>query len=81
VVPSAIVGTSKGKAVRHFCPVCGGLLFGMPEAGPEWVGLYVGTLDDPSVFEPPLILFATQRHEWDKLAAGLPEFATMPTRG
>jgi hypothetical protein len=70
----------KGKAVRYFCPVCGSLLFGLPESGPHMVSLYVGSLDDPSVFAPRIIVFASQRHEWDRLAATLPEFETLPPR-
>jgi len=76
----ATVGTSKGQAVRHFCPVCGSLMFGLPESWPHMVSLYVGTLDDPSVFAPSIIVFASQRHEWDRLAAALPEFETLPPR-
>jgi len=76
----ATVGTSKGKAVRHFCPVCGSLMFGLPESWPHMVSLYVGTLDDPSVFAPSIIVFASQRHEWDRIAAALPEFETLPPR-
>jgi hypothetical protein len=44
------------------------------------VSLYVGSLDDPSGFVPRLIVFASQRHEWDRLAAALPEFDTLPPR-
>ena len=76
----ATVGVSKAKAIRHFCPVCGSLLFGLPESGPHMVSLYVGSLDDPSVFSPSIIVFASQRHEWDRLAAALPEFETLPPR-
>jgi hypothetical protein len=61
-------------------PVCGSLMFGLPESWPHMVSLYVGTLDDPSVFAPSIIVFASQRHEWDRLAAALPEFETLPPR-
>jgi hypothetical protein len=44
------------------------------------VSLYVGSLDDPSVFSPRIIVFASKRHEWDRLAAALPEFETLPPR-
>ena len=74
----ATIGISKGKAVRYFCPVCGSLLFGMPEVAPNMVSLYVGSLDDPSMFVPSMVVFASQRHDWDRLAAPLPEFNTLP---
>jgi hypothetical protein len=45
---------------------------------PETVTVYVGTLDDPSVFQPEAILFARNRPAWDELKGSLPEFDTMP---
>jgi hypothetical protein len=73
-----VQGTSGLKTTRHFCPTCGSLLFGMADMAPESVSVYVGTLDDPSVFQPETILFTRNRPAWDKLAGGLPEFETMP---
>ena len=72
-------GSSGLASVRHFCPVCGSLLFGMPAAAPESVSIYVGSLDDPSVFRPDTALFTRYRHEWDKGAAALAQYETMPT--
>jgi hypothetical protein len=77
----ATVGSSKNNVVRHFCPTCGSVMFGMPAVVPDIVSLYVGTLDDPSVFAPRAIVFTSERHEWDRLAAPLKEFEKMPTRG
>ncbi len=73
-----VQGTNGLGTTRHFCPTCGSLLFGMADMAPESVSVYVGTLDDPSVFQPEAILFARSRPAWDKLAGSLPEFATMP---
>jgi hypothetical protein len=72
-------GSSGKKGIRNFCPTCGSLLFGTPEATPDAVTIYVGTLDDPSVFQPQAILFKRDRHAWDLLAASLPEFDTLPS--
>ena len=74
----AVPGTSGKKGIRNFCPTCGSLLFGTPEVAPDAVVLYVGTLDDPSVFRPEAILFRRNRHTWDVLAGSLPEFDTLP---
>lgn len=74
----AAKGTSGLKSIRHFCPTCGSLLFGTPEAASDAVSIYVGTLDDPSVFRPKAILFRRDRPSWDEIAGGLPEFDTMP---
>ena len=66
------------KSVRHFCPTCGSLLFGTSDAAPDAVSIYVGTLDDASVFEPAAVMFTRDRARWDATAGDLPEFHTMP---
>ena len=71
-------GTSGMTTTRHFCTTCGSLLFGMADMAPDAVSIYVGTLDDPSVFKPEAILFTRDRQSWDATAGGLTEFDTMP---
>lgn len=71
-------GTSGGNSIRHFCPTCGSLLFGTSGAAPDAVSIYVGTLDDPSVFKPEAVMFKRDRHPWDITAGTLTEFDTMP---
>ena len=75
----AVRGTSGLSAVRHFCPTCGSLLFGTSEVAPDAVSLYVGTLDEPSVFQPEAVLFKRERNRWDVIAGALPEFEKMPS--
>src|SRR6202008_4200566 len=65
-------------AVRNFCAECGSLLFGTPESAPEMVTIYVGSLDDSSLFAPTDAFFASQRPAWAKLAAALAEHAGLP---
>lgn len=65
-------------SVRHFCPTCGSLLFGTAEIAPEAVSIYVGTLDEPSMFRPEAAMFTHDRSEWDVTAGKLVEFETMP---
>src|SRR5215475_6706498 len=74
---SAVTGGSGRKAIRHFCPDCGSLLFGTPEVAPEIVTVYVGSLDDPSVFKPAFAQFTRDRPAWDQLR-DVPEFETVP---
>ncbi len=74
-------GSSGLPSVRHFCPNCGSLLFGMPESVPDSVSIYVGSLDDPSVFQPATVIFRRDRHAWDIGAAALAEFDTLPSQG
>ncbi|HVN90672.1 MAG TPA: GFA family protein [Candidatus Binataceae bacterium] len=74
-------GSSGLPSVRHFCPNCGSLLFGMPESVPDSVSIYVGSLDDPSAFQPAAVIFRRDRHAWDIGAAALDEFDTLPSQG
>ena len=75
----ALPGTTGLSAIRHFCPTCGSLLFGMPEAAPDAVTIYVGSLDDPSIFQPDTVLFTRSRHPWDRTMGSFQEFDALPT--
>jgi hypothetical protein len=74
-----VTGSSGLKSVRHFCPTCGSLLFGMAEVAADSVSIYVGSLDDPSVFRPQQAMFTRDRYDWDITNAALTEFETMPS--
>ena len=73
-------GESGRMAVRHFCPICGSLLFGTPDREHGDINLYIGTLDDPSVFKPTLAIFTRSRASWDSEKNGIPTFAALPDR-
>ncbi len=75
---SRVIGGSGQVAVRNFCADCGSLLFGTPEAAPEMVTIYAGSLDDPACFAPTDALFASQRPAWARLAAPLTEHSGLP---
>jgi hypothetical protein len=51
----------------------------MSEIAPDAVSIYVGTLDDPSIFKPDTVMFKRDRHAWDVTALSLEEFETMPS--
>jgi hypothetical protein len=74
----AIRGGSGRTSSRHFCPTCGSLLFGLADLAPEAVSIYVGTLNDPSLFKPDAVIFKRDRHDWDVTAGALAEFETLP---
>jgi len=66
-------------ARRHFCPACGSLVMGGDLA--DAVGtlsLYIGTLDDPSVYKPQVAIFTRHRLPWDRTAEGVAQFDRMP---
>jgi hypothetical protein len=66
------------QAVRNFCPVCGGLVFGGIVGQDTSHTLYAGSLDDPSSFKPTIAIFNGGRPDWAVLPAGLTVFETMP---
>ena len=71
---SADSGAQKRKG---FCATCGSPLYNKPQNVPDMVGVYVGTLDDPSSFKPQIVMFASRGHDWDLLDPALPKFPNM----
>lgn len=67
-----------GDAVRNFCPVCGGLVFGGELGKDTSHTIYAGSLDDPSLFQPAVAIFIRDRPAWAPLPPGLTIFETMP---
>ena len=67
-----------GDAHRNFCPVCASLVFGGVRGESDSFTLYVGSLDDPSLFEPKIAIFARSRPDWALIPPGLTIFETMP---
>jgi hypothetical protein len=76
----AIIGGSGDEVVRHFRPVCGSLLFGGLASGEGTINLYIGTLDDPSVFRPTAAIFTRSRPDWDKRTNDIPNHTALPNR-
>ena len=56
-------------ATKHkgFCPNCGSPIYNKPADKAEFIGIYVGTLDDASSFQPSVVLFCSRGHAWDHL--------------
>ena len=75
----AATGRSGGKAIRHHCAVCGGLVYGLGESGPD-MRLYAGSLDDVSLFEPQIAIFVKDRAPWALVPEGLATFDEGPRR-
>ncbi len=63
---------------RHFCPTCGGRLFGENSARPGIIGVSVGALDDNSWFRAQAVVYAKDRPSWDVTPTDVPNFDTMP---
>ena len=68
---------SGAQKLKGFCGSCGSPLYNKPISKPDMLGVYVGTLDDPSGFEPELVMFASRGHAWDYLDPRLPKLPNM----
>lgn len=68
-----------GDSHRNFCPTCGGLVFGGERDRSESFQIYAGSLDDPSLFAPRMVIFASQRPHWAVIPPGVTTvFERMP---
>jgi hypothetical protein len=71
-------GTDSGEEKsKGFCGSCGSPLYNKPLSKPDMIGIYVGTLDDPRVFKPHEVIFASRGHSWDFLDPTLPKRPNM----
>jgi hypothetical protein len=62
---------------KGFCSNCGSPLYNKPQNKPDLIGIYVGTLDDPSGFKPQVVMYASRGHDWDHLDPVLPKTPNM----
>jgi hypothetical protein len=67
-----------GNAVRNFCSVCGGLVFGGEVGKDDSHTIYAGSLDDPSTFRPSIAIFTRNRPAWAVIPPGFTSFDTAP---
>lgn len=65
-------------AVRNFCAVCGGLVFGGTIGVDRQFTLYAGSLDDPAAFHPRIAIFTRGRPDWALIPAGLTVYEDAP---
>ena len=61
------------KTKRFFCAVCGSPLFGEPGSHPDMVTIRVGSLDDPSGFQPTQDVYTASAQPWDYMNPKLPK--------
>ncbi len=73
-----IASNSETVVTRSFCPKCGSPLFGRNTGMPGFTTVSVGTLDDPDLVVPQVVVFARTRRRWDPTDSALPTFDTQP---
>jgi hypothetical protein len=69
-----------GQHKRGFCGQCGSRMTGGESDAEErdFVGLTVGSLDDPSWFKAEMDLFVSDAAPWDVMEPGIPKFDFYP---
>ncbi|MFO1498676.1 MAG: GFA family protein [Verrucomicrobiota bacterium] len=74
--PSAAGGRHK----RGFCADCGSRLTGAESdlRATGFVGVTVGSLDDPSWFRPQMDLFVADAQPWDQMDPAIPKYPLYP---
>jgi hypothetical protein len=70
---------SGAAATRGFCPVCGSSLSFHTSGWPDVLFLAAGSLDDPSLFKPQMVVFAASAPPWDHIDPTVPRFPGMPS--
>jgi len=72
---------SEGAPTREFCGECGVHIAARSPKAPGGVVVKVGTLDDPSAFEGPTMVFWTQeKQDFHVVPEGATCFSTLPGR-
>jgi hypothetical protein len=69
----------KNPVTREFCRECGTHLLSRWEGLPGAVLLKVGTLDDPSVFGPQMVIFTIDKQSFHHVPVGVPAFDRLPS--
>jgi hypothetical protein len=70
-----IARTSDRGAIKRkgFCPNCGVAIYNKPDEKPDFIGIYVGSLDDAATFKPAAIYYAARGYAWDFLDPDVPK--------
>jgi hypothetical protein len=68
-------------AVRNFCALCGGLVFGGEVGKSDSFTVYAGSLDDASSFKPTMAIFTAGHPDWACIPPQLKVFSSLPTEG
>jgi hypothetical protein len=71
----SVTAESGYSAHRAFCGACGAPLFASSSARRDFIGVRVGSLDDPSWFRPQAEVWTASAQLWDHLSADVPQFA------
>ena len=69
---------SGNMVTRHFCPTCGSPVYSTNGAFEGMVFLRASVLDDPEVFSPQMVVYASRAASWDAIKTDLPQYPKNP---
>lgn len=69
---------NSNDAVRNFCPLCGGLVFGGTVGKDQQFTIYAGSLDEPGLFHPRIAIFTLNRPAWAVIPPRLKVYERLP---
>jgi len=73
-------GDTGGRVSRHFCGECGGRLYTSGDLPGSVIMVQAGSLDDPSVVSPTMVIYLKDATAWDRFDPHLPTFEAMGKR-
>lgn len=71
---------SGADVVRGFCPTCGAGVHSKNSSMPHMIFVRASALDEPNLFSPQLVVYASRAPAWDPVSEGVPTFAEGPPR-
>ena len=66
---------------RAFCPTCGAPVYSTNANMPDMLFIRASSLDDPEVFKPQVVVYASRAPVWDHMDPNLPSHAEIPDGG
>lgn len=72
---------SGNEVTYTFCPKCGSGLYSLNSGMAPMIFLRAATLDDPNIFSPQMVVYASRAPAWDAVNFQGPRFDEMPPRG
>ena len=73
-----VAGDSGNEKINGFCPTCGSPVFLTFAAMPELIAVHAASLDDPQLFAPQALTYASRALPWDRMDPALMAFERMP---
>ena len=65
---------------RYFCKHCGTAIGTISPSRPNSMIIKVGTLDDPSIFDPKAAIFTCDKQAFHHIPEGIPNFEKRPPK-